>query len=618
VKFVVISLLVLLSSPVFAGKVLLVWDANPPEENVLSYAVYEYINGGYRSLGQVKTNRTVLLDVSAGSHCYAVTALNEYFESPYSKQACLTVTAASLGGSSHPDLTAPVSSVEPLPETSEVTFPLQWWGREDQDASGVAGYDIYVSTDGGPFSRWLAATALTRTNFSGNSGHRYGFYAVAIDRAGNRGSDPDFPQAETTVGGNNSGTNTESSVSGTFSPLMLVINGYGTASPASYNGKLLEVGRTYTVTAKPGVGCLFWNWTGNIAGLPSTSERLRFVMASNAVLTANFVTNPFTAIKGSYYGLINGVGHEDSGFFSGTLGSEGAVCAKLVLGGKTSRFRGQFDLGGQLSKTMVRPGDSPLEIALQLGHDGTLSGVVSKDGWGSELEAYRAVYRASSNPCPYAGRYTLAIPGSGEANGPVGTGYGVVLVTKGGLVVMSGRLAEGTRLSRAVPVSQEGDWPLYVPLYRGKGSLMAWVKFLRPAGLTNMLASWIKPADDSSKYYPDGFRSQLVLVGSSYVYVKADRVLPLTDGVVLLSGGNLAEPITNAVLLTVANQVVDLGSNRLRMSLNVKTGSFGGTFRVPATTRANRFKGVLLQEQVLGAGYFLGTDRSGALLLNAQ
>jgi hypothetical protein len=202
VKFVVISLLVLLSSPVFAGKVLLVWDANPPEDNVLSYAVYEYINGGYRSLGQVKTNRTVLLDVSAGSHCYAVTALNEYFESPYSEQACLTVSAASLGGSSHLDLTAPVSSVEPLPETSGVTFPLQWWGREDQDASGVVGYDIFVSTDGGPFGRWLAATALTSTNFSGNSGHHYGFYAVAIDRAGNRGSDPDFPQAETTAWGN--------------------------------------------------------------------------------------------------------------------------------------------------------------------------------------------------------------------------------------------------------------------------------------------------------------------------------------------------------------------------------------------------------------------------------
>ena len=58
------------------------------------------------------------------------------------------------------------------------------WGAADS-VSGVAGYDLDVATDGGPYLPWLTATTQTAATFTGNPGHRYRFRVRATDRAGN-------------------------------------------------------------------------------------------------------------------------------------------------------------------------------------------------------------------------------------------------------------------------------------------------------------------------------------------------------------------------------------------------------------------------------------------------
>ena len=78
--------------------------------------------------------------------------------------------------------------------------------------------------------------------------------------------------------------------------LTLTTNGNGTFSPA-YTGQSLDIGQPYTVTATAQYGWMFTNWTSNL--LPAASSAsLNFTMASNLVLTANFVyTNyPLLAI----------------------------------------------------------------------------------------------------------------------------------------------------------------------------------------------------------------------------------------------------------------------------------------------------------------------------------
>ena len=62
-------------------------------------------------------------------------------------------------------------------------------------------------------------------------------------------------------------------------------NGLGSITPND-NGALLEIGQTYTLTAKAGTGFAFTNWTGS---LTTNKAALTFLMASNLSFTANFV-----------------------------------------------------------------------------------------------------------------------------------------------------------------------------------------------------------------------------------------------------------------------------------------------------------------------------------------
>ena len=68
-------------------------------------------------------------------------------------------------------------------------------------------------------------------------------------------------------------------------PIQVQTSGFGTISP-NYNGQLLEIGKNFTMTATPGIGCLFSNWTGSLV---TSAATLNFTMASNLTFTANFI-----------------------------------------------------------------------------------------------------------------------------------------------------------------------------------------------------------------------------------------------------------------------------------------------------------------------------------------
>jgi Divergent InlB B-repeat domain/Bacterial Ig domain len=68
-------------------------------------------------------------------------------------------------------------------------------------------------------------------------------------------------------------------------PISVQINGSGTISP-NYNGQMLDIGNSYSMTATPSAGVTFTGWTGS---LTTSSSTIQFVMASNLLLQANFV-----------------------------------------------------------------------------------------------------------------------------------------------------------------------------------------------------------------------------------------------------------------------------------------------------------------------------------------
>ena len=107
-------------------------------------------------------------------------------------------------------------------------------------------------------------------------------------------------------------------------------------------------------------------------------------------------------------------------------------------------------------------------------------------------------------------------------------------------------------------------------------------------------------------------------LGSHYVApVGMAPVLEITNGVVILSGGNLSGDSANDVTLGPKSKVTNLGPNQLTMTFTLSSGLFKGTFVEPGTTKKRAFNGAVLQKANNGSGHWLGTNQSGRVVFQA-
>jgi hypothetical protein len=474
------------------------------------------------------------------------------------------------------------------------------------------GFWSYASPSNGTWANWTVDVALV----PGLNMVR----AYAVDAAGNR-----------------SLTNTVSFTYVATDRLTLVTTGKGTLSP-NYSNALLEVGKTYTITATPGSGYVLSNWTGTVLGVPvvsSNTSRLSFVMRSNLVLEADFIPNPFIALKGSYNGLFYPTinqqpapyGATNSGFFALALASNGGFSGRVGLQGTSLPFTGRFNAQLQAQPQVARWGQPALTLNLQLnpampdGATNVLTGTVGSGAqWQADLLAYRAI-AAGSNA--YGGAYTMLVGGCEDdgqcfgtlTNVPWGDSPAVAQVSPTtGTLQMSGSLADGSLVSQSTAVSENGLWPLYLPLYNGRGFLLGWISLDAPSPLLY----WLMPPS-VNRFYTNGFwQARVPLLTKYSVPPVRQNAVAWTNAEVVLIGGK-AGSLTNAVVLS--NNVVRVtgGSiSNLSLTITPATGGFSGSFRHPVTRQVTPFRGVLDQTlpvtDAVNGGWFLGPDGSGGII----
>lgn len=98
------------------------------------------------------------------------------------------------------DSGVPTSSVSPLPATgSSPVFELNWTGGDDAEGSGLKGFDVLYSENGGLYVPFVVNSQATSLTFTGKWGKTYRFYSVARDNAGNIELPPPTPDAVITV-----------------------------------------------------------------------------------------------------------------------------------------------------------------------------------------------------------------------------------------------------------------------------------------------------------------------------------------------------------------------------------------------------------------------------------
>lgn len=402
-----------------------------------------------------------------------------------------------------------------------------------------------------------------------------------------------------------------------FVPLNLTLSGVGTISPDLRTSQSLVVGKLYTITATPGTGQLLTGWTGTTN---CSAQTISFRLTTNVALRAAFIPNPYYCVQGTYNGLFHesdAVRPTSSGSFTLSATAAGGYSGSLRIGAKRMSFSGKLDAQLQASNRISLSSSTTLTLSLCLGtgdQADRISGTLTDGAWVATVSGDRSVFNSGSNLAPYAGAYTLVLPGNdGDPSLPAGDGFGTVRVSTSGVVTFSGTLADGTRVTHSATASKQGFWPLYVPLYSGGGSLISWLTFAnQPDSDINGLLSWIKPAIARTQYYPAGFNEECQALGSLYRKPASSSigVLSLTNANVEFSGGDLASAFTNSIVLGPSSKVTNKSTNALSLTFSLTLGTFTGTVTDPATGTRLPFSGAVFQKHNAGYGLLRGRNQT--------
>jgi hypothetical protein len=351
---------------------------------------------------------------------------------------------------------------------------------------------------------------------------------------------------------------------------------------------------------------------------------------------------PFPA-KTVYNGLVypvQGTVPSETGYFRVDVSRNGHFTGKLRVGAHHAGFSGKLNAGGA-AYVPVKVGTGEyeaiqnpdlsvdyreiqkLEWTLVLQVTNELQEVAGQifsyehAGWGGIMLGERGGY-STTNPAPQAGRYTVIFPGdpSGQS-GPEGDGYAALTVDKAGNVRLVGALADDSTMTASSVLTADGVWPLFVPSDGGRGMLVGWLQFTNSSeGALAGQLTWVRSRHPEARFYAEGFTNQTSVLASAYVRPSSDQaVLNLSNAVMVLRGGELSASFTNSLTLRTATEFSGTADSRLMVRFYPANGLFLGTAHLAGVTRTFGLKGAVLQDRILGFGYFRGGVRNGELIM---
>jgi hypothetical protein len=287
-------------------------------------------------------------------------------------------------------------------------------------------------------------------------------------------------------------------------PLTVIKNGDGTIAP-NLDGRLLELGKLFTMTARPASGQIFWRWEINTNAdssitngvTVSSNSTLSFEMRTNLLLTADFVENPFPGAA-RYSGLFFADGTnffrpENAGLLVLQLARNGGFSGRIVLQGASYSFTGQFDRFGTSRVAVIRRALPPVAISLQLDMlgggtnvTGTVRTASDANVLTSSLEAKR-----SGDSAAFAGQRRFLLVD--DAGGNIVTA--VSSVSPAGYVTIHGILRPFRFFTLTTSISSDGSVPFYLSSNRGGEVITGWLQFGSDGNLSvNGQLFWVSPS----------------------------------------------------------------------------------------------------------------------------
>ena len=411
-------------------------------------------------------------------------------------------------------------------------------------------------------------------------------------------------------------------------PLTLNIVGKGRVDGA-VDGQLLQVGRFYTVSAKPSSGQVFEKWTGSAS---SASASLTFQVPTNATnfsLTATFAVDPFIRLAGTYHGLFRGTNPaalDNTGFLTLALRSSGRFSGKILHRNGTYTYTGRFDRGGN-TFVQGKVGDANRSLSLQLDATnaaGVITGSLVGGSSTAEVRLERLASSAPTSNAPPLGSYTFVLAATNASSSPLtpsAPGFGTAKLSRSRALSLSGSLGDGASFTTSARLTRMNHWALYRSMARGRSVFLGWLSSAtNQPGQLDANVQWIKLADTRAPMYPTGFTNQVIMLASPYpAPTDGIRVLNWVNGLSRVTGGNLVLGLTNLVKLTTTNTfgIADVNPAGLNFALDLKSGRVQGSFVHPWIGTTNKLRGVLLKRSQGIHGQFLDADQTGSLNVGA-
>jgi len=250
--------------------------------------------------------------------------------------------------------------------------------------------------------------------------------------------------------------------------------------------------------------------------------------ASSAATLTVLPSNTFAAAAGAYNGLFFQTNADGTANVTeataGLLGNcvvagNGAYTAKVYIGGLSYSLAGVFDFTGKTSATISRGGPIAgaqlpnLAAVLRLDLiNGTrqMTGAISSAAAGNNWTATLVADLATNAFPKLAGASLVMSPGL-SANSP--TNFGVVKgVITNSVLALSGALGDTAAFLQSVPISKDGNVPLYGNLYNNSGLVEGWINLT--GGVASGSLTWIRPSGVLVPAgFPQGFNTLVQVTG---------------------------------------------------------------------------------------------------------
>ena len=429
-----------------------------------------------------------------------------------------------------------------------------------------------------------------------------------------------------------------------FEQQLTVIVGAAVITQQPEDASTLENGSASLTVGATG-GALAYQWyKGGVAVAGATSSSLTFgsaaiadsgiytvvvsnvlgaVTSTNATLCVT-VTNALPKIYGTYYGIFysqNGASQTSSGFVQMAMKKSGRFTAKVRVDGGTFTLTGTFSSNGVVTTNISRAAVGKADLAISWSADtctwsDQITGTISSAGWTAQFISDRV--NSTNNATLIGKKYTIALPGlSNAATGPTGYGYAVLGVGVKNKGVLSGRLGDGTPFMQKVPLSRTGQFPLFAAPYASTGVVIGWLNVTPATVAADVYYS--KPAGVGG-FYPNGFTNQCTILASPFDGT-AKPVIGSTGGTYTLSAGNLPLTLNGTFTLSPLNSFVftplpTVVGLKAQASKAGAVGTVVGTVKTAGVLRTIR--GIILQDQKLVLGHFVGTTQTGKVLLQGN